>query len=101
MLQVLELKPERGAGEQDGDCRAVGSGKTTLLRILPGFWKRLTPGALSCRRTLFDENSFVPAHPARIGFVPQGVRCSRTSMWQKTTSHRAGRHRRNASALKR
>lgn len=48
-----------------------GSGKTTLLRILAGF-ETPDSGRINMQgRTLFDENSFVPAHQRGIGFVPQ------------------------------
>lgn len=48
-----------------------GSGKTTLLRILAGFETPDSGQIMLSGKTLFDENTFVPAHQRGIGFVPQ------------------------------
>lgn len=48
-----------------------GSGKTTLLRILAGFETPDSGRITLAGKTLFDENTFVPAHQRGIGFVPQ------------------------------
>ncbi|MCE0798820.1 ABC transporter ATP-binding protein [Buttiauxella sp. S04-F03] len=48
-----------------------GSGKTTLLRILAGFETPDSGRITLSGKTLFDENTFIPAHQRGIGFVPQ------------------------------
>ena len=48
-----------------------GSGKTTLLRILAGFESPDSGQIVLNGKTLFDANTFVPAHQRGIGFVPQ------------------------------
>jgi ABC-type multidrug transport system fused ATPase/permease subunit len=91
-VQVLDsLNLSVAPGSRTAIVGPSGSGKTTLLRILAGFETPDTGRIVMQGRTLFDENSFVPAHLRRIGFVPQEGRCSRTSTWQ-TTLPGAGRH---------
>jgi len=48
-----------------------GSGKTTLLRILAGFESPDSGQIVLNGKTLFDEQTFIPAHQRGIGFVPQ------------------------------
>jgi iron(III) transport system ATP-binding protein len=84
-VQVLDsLNLSVAPGSRTAIVGPSGSGKTTLLRILAGFETPDTGRIVMQGRTLFDENSFVPAHQRGIGFVPQEGRCSRTSMWQTT-----------------
>ncbi|WP_440867905.1 ABC transporter ATP-binding protein [Symbiopectobacterium purcellii] len=48
-----------------------GSGKTTLLRILAGFESPDSGRIVLNGKTLFDADTFIPAHLRGIGFVPQ------------------------------
>ncbi|MFP2237742.1 ABC transporter ATP-binding protein [Pseudescherichia vulneris] len=48
-----------------------GSGKTTLLRILAGFETPDSGRITLSGTTLYDQNTFIPAHQRGIGFVPQ------------------------------
>ena len=71
-VQVLDsLNLSVAPGSRTAIVGPSGSGKTTLLRILAGFETPDTGRIVMQGRTLFDENSFVPAHLRRIGFVPQ------------------------------
>ncbi|HDR2651783.1 TPA: ABC transporter ATP-binding protein [Enterobacter asburiae] len=71
-VQVLDsLNLSVAPGSRTAIVGPSGSGKTTLLRILAGFETPDTGRIVMQERTLFDENSFVPAHLRRIGFVPQ------------------------------
>ncbi|HCM9126485.1 TPA: ABC transporter ATP-binding protein [Enterobacter asburiae] len=71
-VQVLDsLNLSVAPGSRTAIVGPSGSGKTTLLRILAGFETPDTGRIVMQGRTLFDENSFVPSHLRRIGFVPQ------------------------------
>lgn len=71
-VQVLDsLNLSVAPGSRTAIVGPSGSGKTTLLRILAGFETPDTGRIVMQGRALFDENSFVPAHLRRIGFVPQ------------------------------
>jgi iron(III) transport system ATP-binding protein len=48
-----------------------GSGKTTLLRILAGFETPDSGRITLSGTTLYNQNTFIPAHQRGIGFVPQ------------------------------
>lgn len=71
-VQVLDsLNLSVAPGSRTAIVGPSGSGKTTLLRILAGFETPDAGRIVMQGRTLFDENSFVPAHLRGIGFVPQ------------------------------
>jgi len=71
-VQVLDsLNLSVAPGSRTAIVGPSGSGKTTLLRILAGFETPDTGRIVMQGRTLFDENSFVPAHLRGIGYVPQ------------------------------
>jgi len=70
--QVLEnVNLSVAPGSRTAIVGPSGSGKTTLLRILAGFETPDAGRIVMQGRTLFDENSFIPAHQRAIGFVPQ------------------------------
>lgn len=71
-VQVLDsLNLSVAPGSRTAIVGPSGSGKTTLLRILAGFETPDAGRIVMQSRTLFDEDSFVPAHLRGIGFVPQ------------------------------
>jgi ABC-type Fe3+/spermidine/putrescine transport system ATPase subunit len=91
-VQVLDsLNLSVAPGSRTAIVGPSGSGKTTLLRILAGFETPDTGRIVMQGRTLFDENSFVPAHLRGSVLCRRRARCSRTSTWQ-TTLPGAGRH---------
>lgn len=71
VLAVDRIDLSVAAGSRTAIVGASGSGKTTLLRLIAGFEAPDTGTVAFDRKTLADQNVFVPAHHRHIGYLPQ------------------------------